>query len=89
MALADHKSEACFAVQENEGSFTMGAYGYGGGDTLEPSPDGNTLTRTGTDHGQTYTVRYARVAGVPDWCQQQFDDCSAVSGEGEGEGEGE
>jgi hypothetical protein len=68
----DGKSQAEFALVSQEGHTFMGDYEYGTGDELSVS--GNTLTRVGTDHGETYTVSHTRVNSLPAWCTAQIEE---------------
>lgn len=66
----DGKSQAEFELLVEAGKVHMGSYEYGAGDELALSQ--GEIVRTGVDHGETYTVRYASVASLPDWCRLQI-----------------
>ena len=67
----DGKSQAEFALLVEDGKVFMGEYGYGGGDELALQSGGE-IERTGVDHGETYSVRYARATELPGWCRLQI-----------------
>jgi hypothetical protein len=66
----DGKSQAEFELVVDGGRVLMGDYEYGGGDELTLRQ--GDIVRTGTDHGETYTVRYAAVNALPAWCRLQI-----------------
>jgi hypothetical protein len=68
----DGKSQALFMLVSKNGHTVMSDYEYGGGDELSLS--NSQLQRVGSDHGETYTVRYARVSTVPAWCTAQIEE---------------
>lgn len=69
----DGKSQAEFPLTIENGHAVMGDYGYGTGDELSLWGRNN-IVRTGIDHGETYTVHYRRVQGVPSWCTAQIEE---------------
>jgi hypothetical protein len=67
----DGKSQAEFELLVDGDRVFMGEYGYGEGDELVLQGQGE-VVRTGVDHGETYTVRYARARQLPGWCRLQI-----------------